>query len=399
MLSFQRNFLRSGYKGPGLINSEGLHLVEHILLRPRCNPDDCNCNQYTERCDDDTHCHFSWPLPDDPCTEVKDICFVPGEDRYSFIATIALPAWPARFRSETNRNLLENILYREAPAHVLLRILWLAPHDFCCFEQHFKGWNKWLALKKNCLSDFDNCNFLDFLFDRIYECLPACDVCLPCQEQPVDERNPCFLPPAKIPKESVFLNQLNDLYCWQIQYCGEYQYSPCNQPQLFRPRPPLRDVPELIAVLPPRVRMQHLNARLNTYRSAVTEVAEKSKHMLAEKAMAFLTETDPQAAGLDKLVTEILANKMPKDKSAKPLTNPQVQRLVEGSLLYYLDKVVFNDKEENRFSALSKTIARIRKAGINPEKIYGKWNAAEVKELDPNLDETRIKGLFTHKMP
>ena len=380
----------------GLINSEGLHLVEHILLRPRCYPDDCNCNQYTERCDDDTNCHFSWPLPENPCTEVQNICFVPGEDRYSFIATIALPAWPARFRSETNRNLLENLLYREAPAHVLLRILWLAPHDFCCFEQHFKGWNKWLAQKKSCLGDFDNCNFLAFLFDRIYECLPACDVCLPCQNQPVDARNPCFLPPARIQPESVFLNQVNDLYCWQIQYCGEYQYSPCNQPQLFRPRPPLRDVPAEINVLNPRVKVQQINARLSAYRDAITEVVKKSRNnIMAEKARAFLNEPDPLAERLDKMITEILANKAQKDKSAKLLTNPQIQRLIEGSILYYLDKVAFDNNEEKPFKALSKTIDRIRKAGINPENIYGNWKAEEVKKLDPNLNDALIKGLFT----
>jgi len=130
-------------------------LVEHILLRSRSNKD-CNCEQYKKHCENKTNCNnFTLKDPDDdPCTDDTEICFFPGTDRYSFIDTIALPEWPERFRKKENRVLFENTLYREAPAHVLLRILWMAPHDFCCFESKFKNWKMWLSRKEICKEKF-----------------------------------------------------------------------------------------------------------------------------------------------------------------------------------------------------------------------------------------------------
>src|SRR5690606_12401747 len=88
-----------------LVNSEGLHLVEHILLRPRCkNSDhiyeDCDCPYLPGPCIDmpDPNgenqgdiCHFQWKPggDEDPCAPEDPICFTPGCDPYSFIATVA----------------------------------------------------------------------------------------------------------------------------------------------------------------------------------------------------------------------------------------------------------------------------------------------------------------------
>jgi hypothetical protein len=108
------------------------------------------------------------------------VCFKPGHDPYSFIATVALPAWPARFRTKENRSLVESLLQKEAPAHVLLRILWLTPHDLCCFEKHLKKWLVWMAYQKSCGGDYSACEFLKFLFDQEFECLDdtvICDTC------------------------------------------------------------------------------------------------------------------------------------------------------------------------------------------------------------------------------
>jgi hypothetical protein len=212
------------------INSEGLHVVEHILLRPGC-AEDCRCDQYSRYCEDSLKCCFTWQEPgEDPCAVQDEICLTPGADPYSFIATVALPAWPRRFRKPENRQFIENILHREAPAHVLLRVLWLAPYDFCCFEKKYKSWGRWLAGKKSCPDKFSSCDFMEFLFSRNYECLEECDTCLPCRDEEKDQ-DPCFNElSSKSKSTGQFLDQVNELYCWEAQYCDEYRIIHSKQP-------------------------------------------------------------------------------------------------------------------------------------------------------------------------
>lgn len=439
-----------------LINSEGLHLVEHILLRPHCNPEDCQCPEYSKRCDDETGCEFIWPVQDeDPCTEEKDICFVPGTDRYSFIATVALPAWPVRFRKQENRRLLENILYHEAPAHVLLRILWLAPHDFCCFESKFKNWNRWLTGKKTCIDDFSVCDFLDFLFDRNYECLDECRVCLPCNEEIVQPS--CFTAIAgRIEdREDVFLSQVNDLYCWREQDCEKYQFVECEQqepipipigdstgmlerrenliaenivvesihssvetttedvpvektvsdkkekktdiekPDAGKARAKTIGLPAASETTSSKRKPQVINSRMNKYRESVKVIIEKSKNNpLAAQVQSFLADPQPLYERLFKLATEILQNKVPKTKGGKALTKNQVYDLLQSSICYYLDKICFNGKEANKLNELKKLMEKLRKAGINIKTIYEYWNLPEVKKLEPGLPEETVQILF-----
>ena len=65
-----------------LINSEGMLLVEHILLRPRCE-EDCNC--LIQTCDvNPINCKWKWKPSgyDDPCDEKNvDLTFEPPAKR------------------------------------------------------------------------------------------------------------------------------------------------------------------------------------------------------------------------------------------------------------------------------------------------------------------------------
>jgi hypothetical protein len=417
-----------------LINSEGLHLVEHILLRPRCNPEDCQCPQYSKRCDGKTDCHFEWSDPDeDPCTDDTPVCFEPGADPYSFIATVVLPAWPARFRKKENRVLLENILYREVPAHVLLRILWLAPADFCCFETQYKNWNRWLALKNTCIDDFSVCNFLDILFNRNYECLEECNVCGTCEDvqQP---RQPCFVRVVNKEDENKYLNQINDLYCWRVQYCGEYQFIDCDQQFDFRivdrgATIEVAETPEAITVATeerpiestkgptvsrrvekpepekeiiepkktePAVsksKRQVVNSRMTKYRTDANEVFAKSKqNPIAGKVQSFLIDPEPSIDRLSKLQSEIIQNKEP--KVGKPLTKSQSLTLLQSMISYYLDKICFNGKDSKKIGVLKKTMEKLKKEKINPVLIFGYWKMEEVKKYEPELDTAKIRKLF-----
>ncbi|HTN06766.1 hypothetical protein [Agriterribacter sp.] len=410
-----------------LVNSEGLHVVEHILLRPRCNPEDCQCAQYTEHCDNKTACNnFKWKVPgDDPCAEEKDICFVPGADRYSFIATVVLPAWPERFRKKENRALLENILYREAPAHVLLRILWLAPHDFCCFETKYKGWGRWLAQKKNCVDDFSVCDFLAFLFDRNYECLDDCMVCLPCEDD-AQQPKPCFAEVSGGAEESKYVSQINELYCWYDQHCDQYEFTHCagtvsRNPGI--PGTPLLNVagshneeikegssvPVSISAeslaekemetgladkdMAKRKR-QVLNSRLSKYRKVADDIFEKSgNNAVAAKVQRFLLDPHPTRERLAKLIIEVVQNTAP-EKPGKPLTKKQVRELLQTGTCYVLDKLCFNGKDKIKHTELKTIIEKLRKAEADMKALYDYWNFAEIAAFQPALNETALNDLF-----
>ena len=224
-----------------LINSEGLHLVEHILLRPRCVDEngrysECDCDGLPLPCTETSvHCHFPWkPGGDpDPCETETPVCFTPGCDPYSFICTVFLPAWPERFRSASGREIMEKLLQREAPAHVLLRILWLRPRDFCCLEFYSKLWCEWLA-EKLCNPGTVYCDFLRILFKKQFDPLPDCQDCVPCDcDAPAEScapplRDPCL--------ETTVLSNINELYCWSDDPQYSYYFCESGPARLFEPR-------------------------------------------------------------------------------------------------------------------------------------------------------------------
>ncbi|WP_232046742.1 hypothetical protein [Sphingobacterium daejeonense] len=92
-----------------LCNSEGLHAIEHILLRPRC-PEDCDYRSDLFLGQREFSTSYIWEVDhSDPCSDDSDIIFRPGIDPYSFISTVVLPAWPERFRTESGKMIMEDI--------------------------------------------------------------------------------------------------------------------------------------------------------------------------------------------------------------------------------------------------------------------------------------------------
>jgi hypothetical protein len=218
-----------------LINIQGLHLIEHILLRP-FKQEDCRCRQRLAACG--TDCEFPHWVQDDIECEGKEVhvCFKPGTDPYSFIATIFLPAWSKRFRDEKQRLLFERLLYREAPAHVLLRIIWLRPLDFCRLESTLHDWQKWIAGFVSCNVDFSLCNFIELLFNRYYDCLPECVDCLPCKDPEPPKQN-CWDEKDRILRPMGFIDQVNEIFCFE-EYCRKRNEQPreeANDRHIARP--------------------------------------------------------------------------------------------------------------------------------------------------------------------
>ncbi len=92
------------------IESEGLHVVEHILLRPVGTPH-----------------HEGLALPQ-------------GPDFYSFRLTVIFPAWTARCHDHHFRLLAEDTVRQNCPAHICPEVHWLDFETMCQFERRYKAW-------------------------------------------------------------------------------------------------------------------------------------------------------------------------------------------------------------------------------------------------------------------
>ncbi|HLK27339.1 MAG TPA: hypothetical protein VKT28_02070 [Puia sp.] len=379
-----------------LINAEGLHVVEHILLRPRSNKDcdDCDCLKST--CNE-TLCKFVWQEGDinDPCNNpVKEICFVPGSDPYSFIATIALPAWPQRFRSDESHAIIENLLQREAPAHVLLRVLWLTPHDLCCFESRFRRWNHWLTWDQHCKFDYKVCEFSEFLFTKEFKCLDDCVTCLPCKENKPSVV-PCFTAACDeqaMPGKYDIVNQVSEIFCWGGMECGGTKKNneptdTVNQVKTGKAATPLTknnngDVDA----------ENKIDERFTKYRDEARSIVTASeKNNIAVAVLSFL-QSAATLADLKNVIESILKNVKPKAKSKQALTTDQVKKLTSTCVFYYLDRAVFDNKKNSLNNELQSMVDDLKKARIAPE--FGEWNADEVKLIKPDAEINNIEKLL-----
>jgi hypothetical protein len=103
-------------------DSEGMHLIEHVLLRPRDN---------TFRL---------LPVCLDP-----DCDFCGEQDPYSFRMSLVLPYWPKHFNNMAFRHYFEDLVRREAPAHTMIKICWINNESLYEFEKAYKDWVTALA--------------------------------------------------------------------------------------------------------------------------------------------------------------------------------------------------------------------------------------------------------------
>lgn len=110
---------------------EGLHLLEHILLRPRFKVPDKDNNGNAQQQGDYQLMQVC----------LNDDCQFCGEqDPYSFRASVVLPYWPEKFKDLNFRQFFEDSIRKEAPAHVLLKICWLSNNLMLDFEIAYRHW-------------------------------------------------------------------------------------------------------------------------------------------------------------------------------------------------------------------------------------------------------------------
>ena len=125
---------------------EGMHLIEHVLLRPRT----------------DTF-------------KLMDLCGMEGDcpcelDTYSFRASVVLPYWPDHFDHPSFRNYVEDRLQEEAPAHVQLKVCWISNEQMRLFEIRYKAWIE--ALANYFREDKQDLSRLQETNDELLELLP-----------------------------------------------------------------------------------------------------------------------------------------------------------------------------------------------------------------------------------
>jgi len=107
---------------------EGMHLVEHLLLRPRFKPAPQN-----GKTPEETYKLFDVCLGDN-C----EFCGV--EDPYSFRLSLVLPYWHERFKSPEFRKFFDKIARTETPAHCMIKICFINNTLMNTFERAYKKW-------------------------------------------------------------------------------------------------------------------------------------------------------------------------------------------------------------------------------------------------------------------
>ena len=107
---------------------EGMHLVEHILLRPRFTPPVVAGTD-----PEDVYKLFHVCLG-----ENCDFCG--EEDPYSFRISLVLPYWHERFKTLEFRRYFEDMARTEAPAHCMIKVCWVSNTLLNSFERAYKEW-------------------------------------------------------------------------------------------------------------------------------------------------------------------------------------------------------------------------------------------------------------------
>ncbi|WP_062056410.1 hypothetical protein [Aquimarina longa] len=104
-------------------DKEGMHIVEHILLRPRT--EDSTFLELTNR-------------TGSKGTFIYDA----DKDPYSFKITIVLPNKADRFKSEAFRKFTERLIQLETPAHIVIDFKWMNGSCGRNFEKEYSAWKK-----------------------------------------------------------------------------------------------------------------------------------------------------------------------------------------------------------------------------------------------------------------
>ncbi len=382
------------------VDNTGMHLLEHILLRPttlaECGSailtNDNAIAQQFKNCllpiCPDYCCDIAWQPDmdqDDPCAEDPDankIYYLPGTDPYSFWATIALPAWVKRFRTEESREIFEKLLYKEAPALVGLHILWLSPRDMCKFEDEYRRWLEWIASSKEFFCNPEKGSPLCGLSEgiKVLKSEPACTSTpdkqgdCNCQSKEEDTNDACCLP----------LETFGTIF-WSC--CEEEENTPMlgttanlassaiEKPKVTK-KASLKEVikettPNLLALV-----RQRKPKYLSNSKALADEDILKTKSY--ERTVFFLQNT-PTIAGYVALVNFFKKYSLQKDNHTAAFVG-----LLKNATWHLLDTLVLHQKgavPKKELNTLASSFESIKKKGLSLQTLGEEWKIEEVQSL------------------
>ena len=392
-----------------LIDCEGLRLVEHILLRPRCEGDEI-CKSLKPFIDNISCNDWLWNETDFIGGEELEnqMSFVPGADPLSFIATIILPAWPKRFRNAANRELLETMLNREAPAHVLLRILWLAPGDTCTFETLYKEWALWLSKNDDgCNREAAAFNLATFIFDTALHCMPACADCLPCAAVAEFVMPDCLKETSGNSTKSAAnfkrLTDINELFGWGKFNCADTGTLAANV--TFTNDTPIANEPILLVnstvmpTVPVFTQMSQdeaaeLNRRMARYKNFIESLPLDAGDILLSGGTLNIFGGKITAKSIDKINEKIIGLVQNEGEENVQLSSIQKDGLIKNIFFAYLDKVVFKENNPSKIDLLSASLTVLQQAGFNMQQLLEEWHAEEITAYQQNIDMESVRQLL-----
>jgi hypothetical protein len=307
--------------------------------------------------------------------------------------------------------MMENLLQREAPAHVLLRILWLTPKDLCAFESYYRQWRYWLTSDQSCRMEYHPCDFQTYLFTTLFQCPADCTECPPCPDQapPV---NPCFADPCdQVKKIGPFtvVEQVNKIFCWAGLACGEKVVA---QPVAVSGVGTVGGGGPVGAGPAGVVDEAIVDQRFTRYRDGVRLILEASGNEIAGQALAFL-QTQPNGEEYAQVIDRIIRNEstgreqhelsegrqhapsgtgQPEPSGETKLTRAQQGILAAAVTYYYLDNLIFQYKEGELTATLQPAVAALQEAGIGVDREL--WNEDEVKKARTNIDLRKVHQLL-----
>lgn len=110
------------------MHEEQVLVIEHMLLRPKLINRDKLLPVYQ--------------VTDDHGSEV---CCPGNADPYSFIISVVLPSWPARFRNLDFRRYVEERIRLETPAHIFAKICWVTRGTMTRLDETLSSWKSAMA--------------------------------------------------------------------------------------------------------------------------------------------------------------------------------------------------------------------------------------------------------------
>jgi hypothetical protein len=378
--------MRAAERARACLNDEGMHLIEHILLRPQVHNQDAACECLLPVCPD-VDCRLIWQDDldeDDPCAATKNppLECIPGSDPYSFWATLVMPGWYQRFRSKEKRQYFKEMLYSEVPAMVGLNLLWLSPKQMCEFDEAFRTWLEWRRGPGFLCEDEDNalCDLVNCI-TRLRDDAPCptaeaasseCDCLSKVDDQPYDcieQADQLFWLECDHGKETV--DRSNE---------ESAQPGTSGAATALRAQPPTAK-PESIGFDPAAVG-QTIAQRGHTYRENIQAIIDKrTRAKKGYKQAAFFVENPPSLNSFKQLTLQLLDKDMGRrtTKSYKLLTS-----VLQNATWYLLDSLVQTHPDEvpeNVRSSLLKLLAAMRARGVNTRRMAMDWQSQSLERV------------------